>query len=273
MRSNSANGIAVTKTPSYVKGSAVNVPILTYHSIDDSGSIISTAPSVFQRQMKYLKNAGYEALTLGEMADRQKKGAPLSGKIVVLTFDDGFRNFYTQAFPVLSDHNFSATVFLVTDFCGGHNDWSENPKKLLRSELLDWKEIRELNGAGIEFGSHTKTHPDLTRLSTNDMTTEMLDSKAKISDALGRNVSTFAYPYGRSNDKVRRIALENFDASCSTNLGMVSAGHDRASLNRIDTYYLSNQRLFEMLPTAAFNNYLFFRRAMRKVRSVLASAG
>ena len=270
---NSQNGSTSTETLANGKVADVKVPILTYHSIDDSGSIISTAPSVFRRQMKYLKDAGYEAITLGEMATRQKKGAPLSGKIVVLTFDDGFRNFYTEAFPVLSDHNFRATVFLVTDFCGGHNDWSGNPKELPRSELLDWKEIRELDETGIEFGSHTKTHPDLTRLSTNDMTTEMLDSKAKISYALGRDVSTFAYPYGRSNVEVRRIALENFDASCSTNLGKVSAGHDRASLNRIDTYYLSNQRLFEMLPTAAFDNYLFFRRAMRKVRSVLATVG
>jgi peptidoglycan/xylan/chitin deacetylase (PgdA/CDA1 family) len=223
--------------------------------------------------MKYLSDAGYDAITLREFVAMLKSETLLPVKTVVLTFDDGFRNFYTEAFPVLSEFNFRATVFLVTDFCGGHNDWSGNPKELPRSELLDWKEIRELDETGIEFGSHTKTHPDLTRLSTNDMTTEMLDSKAKISYALGRDVSTFAYPYGRSNHEVRRIALENFDASCSTNLGKVSAGHDRASLNRIDTYYLSNQRLFEMLPTAAFDNYLFFRRAMRKVRSVLAPVG
>lgn len=247
----------------------MGVPILTYHSIDESGSIISTSPHVFRRQMQHLSDAGYKAITLGEMVARQGKSEVLPEKTVVLTFDDGFRNFYTEAYPVLRANDFKATVFLVTDLCGRHNDWAGNPQDLPRSELLDWKEIRELDADGIEFGSHTRTHPDLTQLRAQKITSEMLDSKAQISDRLGREVSTFAYPYGRMNSEARRIALENFDASCSTDLGKVRSQHDRASLNRIDSYYLSNQRLFEMMPTVAFDNYLRLRQAMRRVRSVL----
>lgn len=247
----------------------MSVPILTYHSIDESGSVISTHPSVFRRQMQHLKDAGYRTITLGEMAERGKNLVSHSEKTVVLTFDDGFRNFYTDAVPILLRHGFRATVFLVTSFCGRHNDWAGNPADLPRSELLDWSEICELDANGIEFGSHTRTHPDLTRLSVEEMTSEMLDSKAEISDRLGREVSTFAYPYGRINSEARRVALDNFEASCSTNLGKVKARHDRASLNRIDTYYLSNQRLFEMMPTPAFDNYLRLRQAMRRVKSVL----
>lgn len=220
--------------------------------------------------MRHLKDADYEAISLGEMVSLQKKAKALSEKTVVLTFDDGFKNFYSEAYPVLGEHNFKATVFLVTGFCGDHNDWEGNPKGLPRSEILDWKQIREMDADGIEFGSHTRTHPDLTRLSAEQMKGEILDSKAEISDQLGRDASTFAYPYGRMNRESRQIAFENFDASCSTNLGKVGIHHDPASLNRIDTYYLSNQRLFEMMPTAAFDNYLRLRQAMRRVRSVLA---
>jgi len=248
----------------------MSVPILTYHSIDDGGSIISTDPKVFSRQMQHLKSEGYKSITLGEMARQQSAGDAFSERTVVLTFDDGFRNFYTEAFPILQAHGFSATVFLVTDLCGLHNDWSGNPPDLRRSELLSWKDIRELDADGIEFGSHTRTHPDLTRLSLEQLSTEMLDSKAEISDRLGHDVTTFAYPYGRLNSEARRIALENYQASCSTNLGKVAAGDDLASLNRIDTYYISNPRLFEMLPSAAFENYLRLRQAMRRVRTVFA---
>jgi peptidoglycan/xylan/chitin deacetylase (PgdA/CDA1 family) len=219
--------------------------------------------------MQHLKDVGYKAITLREMAEQQKEGKSLSEKVVVLTFDDGFRNFHTHAFPILKEHNFKATVFLVTDLCGRHNDWAGNPKDLPRSELLDWKEIRELDADGIEFGSHTRTHSDLTQLPVNEIIGEMLDSKAEISDRLGRDVTTFAYPYGRINPEARRIAFENFDASCSTNLGKVNARYDRAALSRIDTYYLSNQRLFEMMPTATFANYLRLRQAMRQVKAVL----
>lgn len=248
----------------------MGVPILTYHSIDDSGSVVSTPPGVFRRQMQHLKEAGYSAITLGRFAELRRNGEPHPERTVVLTFDDGFMNFYTEAFPVLAPYSFKATVFLVTSLCGRHNDWAGNPPDLPRSELLDWGQIRELDAHGIEFGSHTRTHPDLTRLSATTMKSEMTDSKTEISDRLGREVSTFAYPYGRVNPKVRQTAADNFEASCSTNLGKVNAKHDRASLNRIDAYYLSNQRLFEMMATPAFDNYLRFRQAMRRVRSIVA---
>lgn len=220
--------------------------------------------------MRHLKNEGYQVVPLSEMARRQRTEQALPERTVVLTFDDGFRNFYTEAFPILQAYGFRATVFLVTDLCGRYNDWPGNPPGLRRSQLLSWTEIRELDSAGIEFGSHTRTHPDLTRLSPEQIACEMVDSKAELTDRLGHDVATFAYPYGRLNSEARRIALENYQAACSTNLGKVVAGDDPASLNRIDTYYLSNRRLFEMLPTSAFDSYLRIRQAMRRVKTAVA---
>jgi peptidoglycan/xylan/chitin deacetylase (PgdA/CDA1 family) len=247
------------------------IPILTYHSIDSSGSVISTAPDIFRRQMKYLSEAGYDAIPLRELAALLKSETALPSKTVVLTFDDGFRNFYTEAFSVLSEYNFKATVFLVTDFCGKQNNWSGNPPDLPRSELLSWDEVRELNAYGVEFGSHTKTHPDLTKLTAAETEAEVVQSKAAIADALGQEISTFAYPFGRYNAAIRRLAAANFDAACSTDLGKVAPRSDFSSLNRIDSYYLSSQRLFEMLQSVTFDNYMRFRQVMRNVKSLLPS--
>ncbi|MEO6051263.1 MAG: polysaccharide deacetylase family protein, partial [Pyrinomonadaceae bacterium] len=96
----------------------MNIPILTYHSIDESGSVISTAPDVFRQQMKFLKEANWNVVSLSELACLFLNKTPLKSQTAVLTFDDGFRNFYTTAFPILEEYNFKATVFLVTDYCG-----------------------------------------------------------------------------------------------------------------------------------------------------------
>ena len=245
----------------------MRIPIITYHSIDDSDSVVSISPAVFRRQVKYLSEAGYTSLSLRELAASFKHSRGVPDKPIVLTFDDGFKNFYTHAFPALSEYNFSATVFLVTDFCGKYNDWNGNPRELPRSELLSWSEIKFLSDAGIEFGSHTRTHPDLTKLSHAEAEAEITDSKAAIEDALGKEAATFAYPFGRHNASIREIAASNFDASCSVALGKMSPQSDFSSLERIDAYYLKNQRLFEMLPSATFDRYMSVRQIMRSAKS------
>jgi peptidoglycan/xylan/chitin deacetylase (PgdA/CDA1 family) len=247
----------------------IRVPIITYHSIDDSGSVVSTSPAVFRRQIKYLSDAGYTSITLKNLISTLKSGNDFPDKPVVLTFDDGFKNFHSHAFPALSEHNLSATVFLVTDFCGKYNDWNGNPPELPRSELLSWPEIKMLSDSGIEFGSHTRTHPDLTQLSREQAEAEIVSSKAAIEDAVGREAATFAYPFGRYNAPVREIAAANFDACCSVALGKMTKKSDLSSLERIDAYFLKNQRLFEMLPLATFDRYLSIRQIMRSAKSLV----
>lgn len=244
----------------------LKVPVITYHSIDNSGSVISTSPVVFRRQMKHLADGGHRVVSLGELVGSFKTGTKLPAKPIVLTFDDGFGNFYTEAFPVLSEYGFSATVFLVTDYCGKVNDWPGNSDEIPRSKLLSWHEVRELDRHGIEFGSHTKTHPDLTRLAAKEIEQEIVGSQADIENAVGRKAATFAYPFGWKNETVKRIVANFFDAACSTELGKVSAASDLYSLCRLDAYYLSNQRLFEMHGSTIFDNYMRIRQALRSVR-------
>ena len=245
------------------------IPILTYHSIDESGSVISTGAGVFAGQMQFLKRSGFNVVTLRDLAAALADGKAIPAKTVVLTFDDGFRNFYTAAFPVLQECGFGATVFLVTSFCGGYNDWPGNPPELPRSELLSWAEIKELDAYGVEFGSHTCTHPDLTAMPHAEVTAEIAASKAVIENALGRQAETFAYPFGNYNAEVRSIAAEHFKAACSTNLGKAGAGSDLFTLERLDTYYLSNQKIFGAIESRSFDGYMLFRHGMRKVRSMV----
>ncbi|MGH9945833.1 MAG: polysaccharide deacetylase family protein, partial [Pyrinomonadaceae bacterium] len=164
---------------------------------------------------------------------------------------------------------FKATVFLVTDFCGKYNDWAGNPRELPRSKLLSWQEIRELSEAGVEFGSHTRTHPDLRKLPPERVKNEMVESKSEIENILGCETTAFAYPYGRHNGTSRRIAEQAFASACSTKLGKVGVGSDRFCLERVDTYYLSNKKVFDSLPSRSFDRYLKFRSVMRDMKSLI----
>ncbi|HEX6280085.1 MAG TPA: polysaccharide deacetylase family protein [Pyrinomonadaceae bacterium] len=246
------------------------IPVITYHSIDNSGSVVSTAPEIFRQQMKKLSEAGYRTTTMAELTECVTSDRWPSEKTVVLTFDDGFENFLTIAAPLLREFSFNATVYLVTDHCGGFNDWGGNPSELPRSRLLSWSQVKELADEGIEFGSHTATHPDLTALDADAAEAEISRSKIAIEDAIGREVTSFAYPYGRNNGAVQRSVGKLYTSACSTNLGKVTRRSDRYRLERIDAYYLSNPASLAKLETQRMDAYLTVRQALRTVKSVVA---
>ena len=243
------------------------IPILTYHSIDNSGSVISTNCETFRRQMKFLSEEAFNVISLKDLTRALEANNLLPPKTIVLTFDDGFQNFHAIALPILKEVGFTATVFLITDFCGKHNDWSGNLAGLERSELMNWNEIKECSKYGIEFGSHTQTHPDLTKISIETAEQEITLSKSKIEEKLGIAVTDFAYPYGKYNQAIKNIIGGKFKTSCSTELGKYRSGDDLYSLKRLDTYYLSNERIFRSMMSANFDTYINFRQIMRKLKS------
>ena len=128
----------------YDEANPDRIPIITYHSIDSSGSIVSTTPQLFRQQIATLSDAGYRSITLEEFSLMTRAGRWPSPKSVILTFDDGFANFYDEAAPVLEEYSFNATVFLVTTKCGEFNDWAGNPSNLPRSAILSWSQVKEL---------------------------------------------------------------------------------------------------------------------------------
>ncbi len=207
-------------------------------------------------------------LSLSEALDCFEQGKSLPEKTLVITFDDGYRNIYTEAFPVLKYYGCRGTIFLVTDYCGKFNYWSRNVSGIDRTPILSWKEIEEMSTWGIEFGSHTATHPDLTRLSIQKREQEIVQSKLAIQDHLGKEAFVFAYPYGRFNAVVRKLASRHFRAACTTVLGSNINYRDPYVLERIDMYYLSRERMYRCLTTRFLHKYLKVRQLFRDIKAL-----
>lgn len=191
-------------------------------------------------------------------------------RAVVLTFDDGFANFYDEALPVLRQYGFTATVFLISGHMGGRNDWGPRPDGLGILPILSWRQAREVAGAGIEMGSHTQTHRDLRRCSASEAEHEMTLSRAEIEDHLGLEVQSFAYPYGEIDQFSRELAARSFRASCTTELRRAN-GDALNLLPRLDMHYLRSRAKFARLLDGQLDQYLTFRRWGRKVRRVFIS--
>ena len=157
---------------SYTLGSLVTwanhppPPVLAYHSIDNSGSEVSVSGNEFNRQMLFLKENGYQTISMTQYAETIRTKGKHSKKSFVLTFDDGYLNNYTEAYPLLKKLGYTATIYLITRYMGGYCDWiTDIPVPRLR--MLDWDEVLEMTGNGIDFGAHTITHPHLSRLRGN----------------------------------------------------------------------------------------------------------
>jgi peptidoglycan/xylan/chitin deacetylase (PgdA/CDA1 family) len=244
---------------------AGRIAILTYHSLDDSGSVISVSPRVFAEHMRILHELNVKVISLSEVYNLQGTTTP-GEHCVILTFDDGFQNVYEHGLPILQRYGFPATVFLVTDYCGKLNSWPSQPAAITHQPLLRWKEIKEMNAAGLSFGSHTRTHPDLRTVTPEVAENEIVTSKKAIEDVLGRPVDTFAYPYGAYNDTILQLVQTHFPLACSTRLGFVGPAIHHAALERLDMYYLRRPALFHRLFSWELNAYLHCRRTIRDLR-------
>ena len=244
----------------------MSVAILTYHSLDDSGSVISVAPKVFAAQMQSLALSGKRVVNLDEVPLLLDLGE----SAVAITFDDGFRNFLEHAAPVLGQYNFPATVFLVTAQCGRDNSWPTQPKDLALQPLLTWDEVKTLNAAGIQFGAHSQSHPILTQLPPDAAEAEMAGSQRAVEAALGGPVESFAYPYGACDTPVRELARRHFRVACGVQLGYASRNSDRLELERLDMYYWRNQPDLSDLFSLRTRAYVGVRAKMRAVRRLFS---
>jgi peptidoglycan/xylan/chitin deacetylase (PgdA/CDA1 family) len=238
------------------------VAVLMYHSLDQRQCVLSTRPAAFAEHMRILHRQSRRVVSLEEVAARLADRSLLA-EAVAITFDDGFRNVYQHALPILLQYRFQATVFLVTDYCGRTNSWPGQPSAISPRPLLRWSEIQEMSTAGISFGSHAVTHPDLRRLPSRVAAAEMLASKQRIEDAVGRPVVSFAYPYGAYDPAVKYLAAAHFRVACSTRLGFVRPWSDPFALERVDAFYLQHPVVFGHLFTRAVCVYLGARRGLR----------
>ena len=217
------------------------VPVLMYHRIGlDDGRVkhpyyrIDTHPDIFADHLRILKEEGYKSIGLTDLARLIRTAIQPGEKLVAITFDDGYRDFYTEAFPLLEQYGFSATVFLPTAYIG------KRTQTFKSVDCLAWNEIQELHRANIDFGSHTVTHPQLRTLTTKDVETELRVSKEMIEHELGHAVESFSYPYAfPETDRIfkhelREILQETgYQNGVSTVVGMVHRGSDIFFMERL----------------------------------------
>jgi peptidoglycan/xylan/chitin deacetylase (PgdA/CDA1 family) len=240
--------------------------VLTWHAIDERASVIAMSPDRFRRQLDQLAEHGFAGISLAEAFRRHAATGRFPRDAAVLTFDDGYRSVVEQALPVLSAHGFGGTVFLTAGLIGLTGDQARARNPDLDRDLLDWDEAGALLQAGWEVGSHTVSHPDLTRLDAAARDRELSDAKAQLEQRLQVRVRSFAYPYGRLDPAVREAAARHYEFACTTRLARHAADGDPLRIDRIDMYYMQDPARFARLLDGGLDTWLYVRRALRAVR-------
>ena len=242
-------------------GRGRSIPILMYHSIadeDESGSHAyyrtKTSPAVFAAQMKFLHDHGYKTCSVAQGIDHLRDEAAPADKLVVITFDDGYRDFYQQAFPSLNRYGFSATVFIPTAYIG------ETSISFKGKDCLTWAEVRELKEHGIVFGSHTVHHPQLHDLSVPKLQEEITHSKSTIEERLGCAVDSFAYPYAfpQADTEFKKILRDSlrgagYQNGVCTIVGRANRSSEPLFLERLPVNSCDDDALFQAKLNGAYD--------------------
>lgn len=263
-----------------------SVPILMYHSVAEHPPAatrrLSVSPEAFDEQVAYLVEHGFTGMTFSELADAFETGRALPKRPVVLTFDDGYADFASEAWPILQRHDFTATVFVTT---GWMADAGSHAAGRPLDRMLDRSQVRELAAWGIEIGAHTHSHPKLDELPAAAVRRELAECRALLEEYTGTPISTLAYPFGYSSRRVRlaaraagfrhAAAVRNLRATPSDNLFMLPRLTIRRSTSLTTFAEImaggADGRLFwrDRMLTSAWGSV---RRVRRTGRRVLAHA-
>jgi peptidoglycan/xylan/chitin deacetylase (PgdA/CDA1 family) len=235
--------------------SEVKIPILMYHAISSAKNdhrhpyyVTSTSPSIFADQMQFLRKKGYEIIGMEKLVGLQ--GA-LPYKMAVITFDDGFFDFYEQAFPLLKKNAFPATVFLPAGLIG---------KELAGRLIMTWDHARKLSHEGVSFGSHSMTHRKLTDMTLSEAEHEIRHSKEILESKIGQPIDAFAYPYAFPEQDRRflkryrnLLEISGYRAGVTTMIGSAAPQDDRFFLKRLPINDYDDLRFFEAKLDGAYD--------------------
>lgn len=236
--------------------------ILTFHSIDDSGSVLSYPKSAFSQLMRSIAESGIPVLELDQLWTKP------SG--VVITFDDGMQSLRSTALPVLRDLGFPAHLFLTTGAVGLTNKWGTQPADAPDMKMLSWDDIEHCVRGGIRIESHTHEHPDLRKLSDIRIEEECDSADHEIAARTGRVPRHFAYPYGYYDRRVVEIIRKRYSYAVTTRLAFIDDHvQDPVALPRLDTYYLKGRVIRSNPFGTGSRAYLSVRRVLREIRNII----
>jgi peptidoglycan/xylan/chitin deacetylase (PgdA/CDA1 family) len=198
------------------------VPVLMYHRVSPTGAENTAryrvTPQAFEEQLAYLRDAGYQSVSVDELAQAIESRRPLPGKRVLLTFDDAYVDFAEYAWPLLKHYGFGALLFVVSGLTGKTNAWDRRYGEEL--PLLGWEGLRDLHADGVTIGAHSVSHLPMSGLSPREVAYEAAESRRVIQQQLGTTVRTFAYPYGDRDEAVERIT-----GACGITLGFTTRSY------------------------------------------------
>lgn len=214
------------------------VPILMYHSISEHSSehfrTWTVPPQLFDEHLQVLRDHHYTPLTVTQFVTAiDQDRLRLEQRPVVITFDDGFEDFYTHACPILGRYDCPATIYIVSGAVGGTSRWLAREGEGHR-RMMSWPQVAAIHAQGIECGAHTHTHPQLDLLPLAEARDEITRSKAELEQHLGQPVTSFAYPHGYHGRAVRDLVVQaGFESACGVKHAMSATDDDRFALARI----------------------------------------
>ncbi|MGH8671429.1 MAG: polysaccharide deacetylase family protein [Burkholderiales bacterium] len=208
--------------------------LLMYHGTPAGhprSSDYSIGADKFTAQLDLLIRLGWHTACVRDLEQTER----LPRKTVIITFDDGYQDNYSGAYVALRERKLCATWFIVSGRVGGHADWMGPATN--ETAMLNASQLREFASSGMEIGSHTRTHPDLTVASESCIKEEIEDSKRELEDLLGRGIENFAYPYGRLNDGVAdRVRRAGYRFACGVKPGWFGSTADKYGLRRVTVF-------------------------------------
>jgi peptidoglycan/xylan/chitin deacetylase (PgdA/CDA1 family) len=258
------------------------IPILMYHSVSREGEPgvhpyyrLSTTPRVFESHMAFLEERGYQVIGLEDAFARLRAGraagSAVATRTAVITFDDGFLDFYTEAYPILAKRGYAATVFLPTAYIGKKEGFVEGKR------FLSWPQVRELSVQNISFGSHSVSHGKLAAMEAGEVTEELKRSKESIEGEIGRAVGTFSYPYAfpehrKAFTTFLRSTLEEVGYSCAvtTCIGTALPDANAYFLRRLPVNDEDDAALLEDKLAGGYNWLHAMQYASKSLKGLLA---
>ena len=242
--------------------------ILTYHSIDSSGSPISIPEPVFRRHVQWLADQGPAVVTVAELLALTD-----TESAVAITFDDAFVNFADVAWPLLRERGLPVTLYVPTGHVGRTNEWGGVTDPAIPAlPIMDWDTLGRLKSEGVHVGSHTCSHPHLERLPAGALREELEQSAMQLMDRLGARPAGLAYPYGSCDPRVATAAAEVYDHACTTELRLLDASDTPHLLPRLDAYYLQSAGTLESWGSTRMRMYVRARAGARRCRQLLTVA-
>lgn len=226
------------------------VPILAYHKVSNNfeWGINNVSIQAFESHIKFLNQNNYYSISLAQYCTG--KYQLNSGQHpVIITFDDADESVFQHAFPILESHNYTATVFVISDYVGKLNSWDTNLGGI-QSRHLCWDQIIKLSSEGWEIGSHTTTHRDLVCLSSKEIKNELQKSKEVITKKLDKPVNYLSYPFNRFNERIISFAqCIGYSGGCALSVNRNLRGLNskfniqRYGVYAIDTLYCFKRKL------------------------------